>query len=157
MLRLHHSSAFDLFDRLEQQLRATQTEATGQNQVIMDRTPNAEVMETADAYHIVLELPGVEKDAIDVKASDQSLVISAQHHSTNPPADSSESDNNAVDRQPESIILMSEISSRNWSRTFEFPIVIDREQLQANYRDGLLTLHIPKANKLTNVQIKVEG
>ncbi|MBM5820041.1 MAG: Hsp20/alpha crystallin family protein, partial [Cyanobacteria bacterium K_DeepCast_150m_m2_101] len=55
----------DLFKRLEQQLHTA------------ERVPAAEVRETEAGYSICLELPGVERDTIDVKATDRNLVISA--------------------------------------------------------------------------------
>lgn len=41
--------------------------------------------------------------------------------------------------------------------SFRFPVAIEREQLQAVYRDGLLTVTAPKANKVSTVTVKVEG
>jgi HSP20 family protein len=66
MLTLRTPSPFDLFERLEQQLHNA------------ERVPAAEVHETDNAYEVVLELPGVDKDAIDVKATDRTLLISAE-------------------------------------------------------------------------------
>ena len=60
MLSLRSSSAFDLFDRIEQQLSQQLHSA--------ERVPAAEVHETPEAYAVVLELPGVDKAAIEVKA-----------------------------------------------------------------------------------------
>ena len=68
MLTLRHSP-FDLLERLEQQV----------NQA--ERVPAAEVHETPEAYTIALELPGVDKGSIDVKATDRTLVISAERRS----------------------------------------------------------------------------
>ena len=56
----------DLFKRLEQQLQTA------------ERVPAAEVRETETSYSICLELPGVARDSIDVKATDRNLVISAE-------------------------------------------------------------------------------
>ncbi|MFM1800067.1 MAG: hypothetical protein RLZZ117_2345 [Cyanobacteriota bacterium] len=58
MLTLRSSSPFDLLDRLEQQL--------SQQLHTAERVPAAEVHETPEAYAVVLELPGVDKDAISV-------------------------------------------------------------------------------------------
>jgi len=56
----------DLFQQLEQQLHSA------------ERVPAAEVRDTEAGFSICLELPGVDRDSIDVKATDRSLVISAQ-------------------------------------------------------------------------------
>ena len=70
MLTRRSSSAFDLFDRLEQQLSQQPQSA--------ERVPAAEVHETPEAYEVVLELPGVDKTAIEVKATECTLLISAE-------------------------------------------------------------------------------
>ena len=57
-LQHRYASSFDLFDKLEQQLYSSV------------RTPAGEIFEEKDKYVIKLELPGVEKDTIKVKATD---------------------------------------------------------------------------------------
>ena len=64
----------DLFKKLEQQLHSAETQKA-------ERVPAAEVHETPEAYTIALELPGVDKGSIDVKATDRTLVISAERRS----------------------------------------------------------------------------
>ena len=94
MLTLRQSP-FDLFERLEQQLATA------------ERVPNAEIRETETGYTVRLELPGVDRDSIDVKATDRNLVISAER-----PATGSD-DTNAL--------LLSEFRSGTWSRSFVSP------------------------------------
>jgi HSP20 family molecular chaperone IbpA len=36
-------------------------------------------------------------------------------------------------------------------------VPIEREQLQASYRDGLLTVKAPKANQVSSVKVAVAG
>ncbi len=126
----------DLFQKLEQQLHTA------------ERVPAAEVRDTEAGYSISLELPGVERDSIDVKATDRSLVISAERRAPQPEA--------AADAET-SGPLLSEFRYGTWSRSFRFPAGIDREALQAHYRDGLLTVTAPKAQTMTSVSVKVEG
>ena len=147
MLSLRTTSPFDLFDRLEQQLQSA------------ERVPAAEVQETEDAYELVLELPGVDKEAIDVKATDRTLVISAQRRNPRQAAPAS-AEAGAPVPAPEPAgrgLLLSEFRYGTWSRSFRFPQPIEREQLQAVYRDGLLTVTAPKANRVSSVTVKVEG
>merc|ERR1712124_136988 len=93
MLTLRQSP-FDLFDRLEQQLATA------------ERVPNAEILETDSSYTMRLELPGVDRDSIDIKATDRNLVISAERPQPNQSDDS----------EP----LLSEFRSGIWSRSFRF-------------------------------------
>ncbi len=150
MLSLRSSSPFELFDRLEQQLSQQLQSA--------ERVPAAEVHETPEAYAVVLELPGVDKAAIEVKATERTLLISAerrqQRQQPEPSADTAEGQPQAEKaRGP----LLSEFRYGTWSRSFRFPHAINREQLQAVYRDGLLTVTAPKLNTVSTVTVQVEG
>jgi len=151
MLSLRTTSPFDLFDRLEQQLQSA------------ERVPAAEVQETEEAYELVLELPGVDKEAIDVKATDRTLVISAQRRNPRQAAPASAEAGAPVQAPVPAAesagrgLLLSEFRYGTWSRSFRFPAGIDRDQLQATYRDGLLSVRAPKAQRVSTVSVKVEG
>ncbi|MFM7395213.1 MAG: Hsp20/alpha crystallin family protein, partial [Cyanobium sp.] len=131
MLTLRSTSPLSLIDRLEQQL--------GHQLQSSERVPAAEVHETAEAYEVVLELPGVERNAIDVKATERTLVISAErrrphHRSAEQEAAATEASPEAA-AEPRKAPLISEFRYGTWSRSFRFPTAIEREQLQARYRD----------------------
>jgi HSP20 family protein len=137
-MRTLHSSPFDLFDRLEQQLQTA------------ERVPAAEIHETETTYTIALELPGVDRSSMDVKATDRSLIITAERRSPQLAEDS----NTATDGGPRAPLL-SEFRYGTWSRSFRFPGGIQRDALEAHYRDGLLTVTAPKAQSLTSVTVKL--
>ena len=124
-------SPFDLFERLEQQLATA------------ERVPNAEILDNETAYIVRLELPGVTRDSIDVKATDRNLVISAER-----PAPSQDND---------STPLLSEFRSGTWSRSFRFPHSLNRDVLKATYRDGILEITAEKAVEHTSVSVTVES
>ena len=130
MLTLRQSP-FDLFERLEQQLATA------------ERVPNAEIRETETSYTVQLELPGVDRDSIDVKATDRNLVISAERPQPNQSEDS----------EP----LLSEFRSGIWSRSFRFPHSLNRDALKATYRDGILEITAAKAVEHTSVTVSVEN
>jgi HSP20 family protein len=137
-MRTLNPSPFDLFDRLEQQLQTA------------ERVPAAEIHETEDTYTIALELPGVDRSSIDVKATDRSLIITAERRSPKPLGDSS-----AVAEGSRRAPLLSEFRYGTWSRSFRFPGGIQRDALEAHYRDGLLSVTAPKAQSVTSVSVKV--
>ena len=124
-------SPFDLFERLEQQLATA------------ERVPNAEILDNETAYIVRLELPGVTRDSIDVKATDRNLVISAER-----PAGIQDND---------SAPLLSEFRSGTWSRSFRFPHSLNRDALKATYRDGILEITAEKAVEHTSVSVTVES
>jgi HSP20 family protein len=151
------SSPFELFDHLEQRL-SQQLQGS-------ERVPAAEVQETPEAYEVVLELPGVDKEAINVRATERTLVISAERRSQRqrplPSAAAAGGEAAPAADRPEAAAeegpLLSEFHYGTWSRSFRFPVAIDRDRLQARYRDGLLTVTAPKAHKVTTVRVNVEG
>ena len=130
MLTLHQSP-FDLFERLEQQMASA------------ERVPNAEVVEADDSYTVRLELPGVERASIDVKATDRTLVIVAER----------------VQPEEETVgeALVSEFRYGSWSRSFRFPKGIQRDELKASYRDGLLRITAPKAESNAAVSVTIDA
>lgn len=151
-MRTLHPSPFDLFDRLEQQLQTA------------ERVPAAEIHETETAYTIALELPGVDRASIDVKATDRSLIISAERRcqplaapSTAAPATETANGEAPAAEGRRRAPLLSEFRYGTWSRSFRFPGGIQRDALEAHYRDGLLTVTAPKAQSLTTVSVKVAG
>lgn len=141
------TSPFDLLDRLEQQVSQA------------ERVPAAEVIETNAGYTVRLELPGVDHNSIDVKATDRSLVITAERQPTIPVEDNTtptdaEADavSNANAQQ-----LLSEFRTGTWSRSFRFAKPLDRDQLEATYRDGILEIRAAKSDNRTTVSVKVES
>ena len=141
------TSPFDLLDRLEQQVSQA------------ERVPAAEVIETNASYTVRLELPGVDHDSIDVKATDRSLVISAERQpsipiedNTSPAEVGANADANSNTQQ-----LLSEFRTGTWSRSFRFAKPLDRDQLEASYRDGILEIRAAKSDNRTTVSVKVES
>ena len=143
------TSPFDLLDRLEQQVSQA------------ERVPAAEVIETNDSYTVRLELPGVDHDSIDVKATDRSLVISAERQPTIPTAaNPTPSEGNAeaeANAEAAAQQLLSEFRTGTWSRSFRFAKPLDRDQLEASYRDGILEIRAAKSDNRTTVSVKVES
>ena len=131
MLTLRQSP-FDLFERLEQQMATA------------ERVPQAEVIDGDGAYTVRLELPGVERDSIEVKATDRTLMVSAERKA-------------AVEADSQQPALLSEFRTGTWSRSFRFSSGLDRDQLKATYRDGILEITDGKAVSHTSVTVKVES
>ena len=136
-------SPFDLLDRLEQQVAQA------------ERVPAAEVLEDANGYTVRLELPGVDRDSIDVKATDRTLVISAERRPSQPNTASSDATDAPATNPTQQ--LFSEFRPGTWSRSFRFAQPLDRDQLRATYRDGILEIQAVKADNRTTVSVTVES
>ena len=137
MLTLRQSP-FDLFEQLDQQLHTA------------ERVPAAEVRETEAGFAITLELPGVKRDSIDVKATDRTLSISAERRR---PESTNAADENASDETAR----LSEFRYGTWSRSFRFGQGLNRDAVQASYRDGVLEITAAKVQSHTSVTVAVDA
>ena len=130
-------SPFDLFERLDQQLSQA------------ERVPAAEIHDTPGYYTVRLELPGVSRDSIDVKATDRTLSVSAERRR---PVSTSDSEENPG----EDTARLSEFRYGTWSRSFRFGQGLNRDAVQASYRDGVLEITAAKAQSHTSVTVAVD-
>ncbi len=103
--------------------------------------PTADIFEAEDALHVVLEMPGVEKENINIGVRDGVLSIDGR-------LDFSK----YRELQP----LYTEYNVGNYSRSFRLSSLIDQNKISAELLDGVLSLSLPKVEeaKPRNIQIK---
>lgn len=89
-----------------------------------------DLVDTDDSIEVVADLPGFEKDDLDVSVRGRQLSISA---------DRSES----TDLDEENYVRR-ERTQRSVSRTVTLPAEVKREEVTAKYRNGVLTITLPK-------------
>jgi HSP20 family molecular chaperone IbpA len=102
--------------------------------------PVTDIFETADALKVVLEMPGVDKDGVEVRVENDVLTIDGQ-------VDFSKYQG----LQP----VYTEYNIGNYARNFQLSSKIDQEGITADLRDGVITLVLPKAEKAKPRTIKV--
>ncbi len=91
-----------------------------------------EVRETANAYQVQAELPGVRKDDIQVQIDGNRVSISA------------EVKREAADKPDSERVLRSERFYGQLARSFALASEIDDKQASARFEQGILTLTLPK-------------
>jgi len=92
-------------------------------------TPPVDLLETTDAYVIIAELPGVERDEITISMHDDGRVTFAGVR-----RERVGDEYHRVER-----------GHGTFSRTFHLPIPVDGDRITADLRDGVLTVTCPKA------------
>ena len=102
-----------------------------------------DVYETGEAFWVRAELAGLEMKDIDVQLVGQQLVIKAQRPQPDLPQGAA--------------VVRAELPVGQFLRTFEFGVPVEAEQVQAKYRSGLLTIHVPKAQAVRPRSIPVEA
>jgi HSP20 family protein len=107
--------------------------------------PPADVIETADAFEVHLDLPGFKPEQIEVKVEDDVLTISAERKSEK--------------RDEKKGYLRTERTWGRFARSFVLPDTIDAAEPKAHYEAGVLKLHLAKKPEVKPkmVQVKVNG
>ena len=98
--------------------------------------PRMDVIDTGVAYQLAVELPGMEKDAIQVSVYKNAVTINAELAEEKEAKDSGEQPN----------WLLRERSFGKFSRTITLPDEVDDAGSEAKYADGVLTLTLKKTS-----------
>src|ERR1700759_4927924 len=91
--------------------------------------PPTDIFETADALKIVMEVPGVLREAVDVKVENEVLSVEGRIETTN---------YNGLEP------LYTEYPIGHFARSFALPEQVDQHNITAQLEDGVLTLTLNK-------------
>ena len=103
--------------------------------------PAAEMEETPEAIQLKLEVPGMEAKDLDVQVSAESVTISGERKSET--------------RTEEKGMTRSEFRYGQFQRVIPLPTRINNQNVQAEYKDGVLRLTLPKVEEEKNKVVKV--
>lgn len=105
--------------------------------------PRLDVSEKEDAYVVAAELPGVAKDAIQVTVEDGVLTIGAETKSEH-----EEKEGNRM--------IRSERHYGRYERSLRLGHDVVANDVKAAYKDGILTLTLPKAEQAKPKRVAVD-
>ncbi len=105
-----------------------------------DWMPSVDIEESDDAFIIKAELPGVEKDDVNVTIDDGILTIKGEKHSKK------------EDKKAHRV----ECSYGSFVRSFTLPQAVNADGVEAEYNNGVLSLSIPKTEDAKPRQIEVK-
>jgi HSP20 family protein len=104
--------------------------------------PSIDMYEEKDRYIVKAEVPGVEKDDVHVSVTDNVLLIRGE---TKKEESAREQD-----------YYYSERYVGSFSRSIPLPSTVKADQIKATFKNGVLTLEIPKAKEALEKEIKIE-
>ena len=110
------------------------------------RTPDADVSETENEIRVVVELPGMRPDDIQVDLENNVLTISGEKREERTEGD----DQNQTWH-------LSERRYGRFSRSFVLPRDVEQDQIRAHFDNGVLSLTIPKSERARRRRIEVQG
>lgn len=102
-----------------------------------------DVAETDGHYAVKAEIPGVRKEDIDVRVDGHTVTISAEVKSEK-------------EEKKGSRVLRQERQQGFASRSFTLACPVDDAHAQANYRDGVLELTLPKKAVTSNKRLAIQ-
>ncbi|MDR1867599.1 MAG: Hsp20/alpha crystallin family protein [Treponema sp.] len=97
---------------------------------LSNHSPIVDVRETGASYIIEAELPGYDEKNIEVQVNGGALTIESKKETTEEKKDGN--------------YLLQERKSQSFSRSFKLPENADPEQINATFKNGILTLEIKK-------------
>ncbi|MBD3391619.1 MAG: Hsp20 family protein [Chitinivibrionales bacterium] len=104
--------------------------------------PLVNVYESKDDITVNAELPGLARDQVAITFSDNVLTLSG----TRKPA-MEESDRTVVVRQERSL--------GGFEKSFRIPVRVEADKITAAFKDGILTVTLPKAEEAKPKQIQI--
>lgn len=127
-----------LFEDATQRRNQTETTA-GDEFERADWTPAADIYETETSYLIAMDLPGIDRDALEIDVDENRLMVRGMRPI-------SESKQHRAER-PRGKFL----------RTFSVPGSVDQSKIGADYKDGVLQIRLPKRSeqKPKKIDIKI--
>ena len=104
--------------------------------------PRSEASEGKEAYDVTMELPGVKADDIHVSVQDGSLTIKGEKR---------------FEREEKGrTYFFSEREYGAFQRSFRLPAHTEPDAITANFKDGVLTVKVPKAGPPPDRSKKIE-
>lgn len=102
--------------------------------------PPLDLWEAPDAWTINIGIPGVRREDFDISWSDGVITISGKRH---------------VEDQANAQCVRRELASGEFKRSIALPDTVDSNGISANYKDGVLSIRVPKAESAKPRKIEV--
>jgi len=134
----------EVSDRLNRMFaRPTVSRTNGkETMIVSDWTPSVDISETEGEYQIKAEIPDVRKEDVKVTLEDGVLTIQGERKQEK--------------EEKGKKFHRIERSYGSFVRSFSLPDVIEEEKVKAEFKDGVLNLHLPKSEKAKPKAIEVK-
>lgn len=96
-------------------------------------SPNVDIAETEKAFEIQFHVPGIRKEDIKIEINDDRLTVSGERKFEN--------------EKKEKNFHSVESYYGTFNRSFYLPDSVKADKVDASYKDGILTIEVPKDEK----------
>ncbi|MGI9211043.1 MAG: Hsp20/alpha crystallin family protein [Methylococcaceae bacterium] len=104
--------------------------------------PRLDIIDRDDHFCVRAELPGVDKDSLDVSLQDNVLSIQAASHRES--------------QEEKGRFCRRELFHGEFQRVVRLPVEVEAGQVKANFKDGILELNLPKSPGTRRQTISVD-
>jgi HSP20 family protein len=108
---------------------------------VAGRIPLCNVWEDADHFYLEAALPGWQAKDVDLKVEDGLLTLKGEYRDSGPEGRN---------------YLMRELGWTNFTRSFDLPTNVDSAKATASFKDGILTVVLPKREDAKPRQITIQ-
>jgi HSP20 family protein len=103
--------------------------------------PPVDILESKESYLIRAELPGMKREDFNLEVKDGTLTLSGERKFDEP---AQGVEYHRVER-----------ATGKFSRSFSLPQTVKSDEIKATHRDGILEIHVPKADEAKPKQIAI--
>ena len=129
----------EFFDRMSRQIDETGWSVGG------DRVP-VDLVDVGEEYVLRADLPGFDRDAIDLTVADGSLRIRAEADETD----------ETITEEDDHRVIRRERQHRSVNRSVRIPEEVDAEGVTARYTNGVIEVTLPKSGVEDAKRIEIE-
>jgi HSP20 family protein len=104
-------------------------------------SPAVDIYETENEIMVKAELPGIDRKDIVLNLENNVLTLKGERKFEK---ETRQENYHRIER-----------SYGAFSRAFSIPAIVDEEKIRADYKDGILTIGLPKKNQVKPKQIKI--
>ena len=132
---------FTLHDQVNRLFNETIFRGQGEESALTTWAPAVDIYETPNELVVKADLPDVDEKAIDVRVENNLLTIRGERKFEK--------------NISEDIYLRVERTYGSFSRSFSLPTTVNAEAIHAEYKNGVLTVNLPKREESKPRQVKV--
>lgn len=104
--------------------------------------PAVDIAENKDEFQVKVEIPGMNKDDLKIKLQENVLTVQGEKKQE---TETKEQNYHRMER-----------SYGSFCRSFRLPSLVKSDKIDANYKDGVLSIRLPKAEEAKTKEIEIK-
>jgi HSP20 family molecular chaperone IbpA len=116
---------------------STKTEEKGLPRI----KPATDIVETDDGFYIYMDMPGVSKETLIIDLNEDEIKVSGRTSYPSPEGEK---------------LIHVEFGNGEFYRGFTLSHIVDKSQIKGTLKNGVLELHLPKAEKAQPRKIDIQ-